>query len=72
MAFHSPPWRAKERGVRILFAAREENREHTERLGEFLPVPVTGPEIVAAARRMLSEDRRGSRIFILAVGRWRN
>lgn len=48
--------RVKKPGVRILFAARDENREHTEGVGEFLPVPVTGPEIVAMVTRMLAED----------------
>jgi hypothetical protein len=45
----------KRQAVRILFIAREENREHTEGLGEFLRVPITGPEIVATVERMLSE-----------------
>ena len=48
--------RLKKPGVRVLFAAREENRKHTEGLGEFLPVPVTGPELVATVERMLAED----------------
>jgi hypothetical protein len=47
--------RVKTRGIRVLFAARDENREHTEGLGDFLAVPVTGPEIVAAVERMLAE-----------------
>jgi len=46
--------RVKKPGVRVLFAARDENREHTEGLGEFLAMPVTGPEIVATAKRMLA------------------
>ena len=37
----------KKRGVQVLFVAQEENREYTEGLGEFLSVPVTGPELVA-------------------------
>ncbi len=48
--------RVKKPGVRVLFAARDENRQHTEGLGEFLAVPVTGPEIVATAARILAES----------------
>jgi DNA-binding response OmpR family regulator len=47
--------RMKKPGIRVLFAARDENREHTEGLGEFLAVPVTGPEIVATVKRMLAK-----------------
>ena len=47
--------RVKKRGVRVLFAARDENREHTEGVGEFVAVPVTGPEIVARVKRMLAQ-----------------
>jgi DNA-binding NtrC family response regulator len=45
----------QKRAVRVLFVAREENREHTEGLGEFLAVPVTGPELVATVNRMLAD-----------------
>jgi hypothetical protein len=45
----------KKPGVRVLFAVRDENREHTEGVGEFSAVPVTGPEIVATVKRMLVE-----------------
>jgi DNA-binding NtrC family response regulator len=45
----------KKQAVRVLFVAREENREHTEGLGEFLAVPVTGPELVATVNRMLAD-----------------
>lgn len=45
----------KKRGIRVLFIARDENREHTEGVGEFLPVPITGPEVLATVRRMLVE-----------------
>jgi DNA-binding NtrC family response regulator len=48
--------KVKKPGIRILVSARDENREHTEGVGEFLPVPVTGPEIVAAVKRMLVEE----------------
>jgi DNA-binding NtrC family response regulator len=43
----------KKPGMRVLFIARDENREHTKGLGEFLAVPVTGAEIVATVKRML-------------------
>ena len=48
--------RLKKPGIRVLFAALAENQEHTEGLGEFLALPVTGPEIVAAVKRILAED----------------
>lgn len=48
--------RMKKPGIRILFTARGENRDHTEGVGEFLPVPVTGPEIVATVMRLLAKD----------------
>jgi putative SOS response-associated peptidase YedK len=44
------------RGLRVLFAARDENREHPKGVGEFLAVPMTGAEIVVAVKRMLAED----------------
>jgi DNA-binding NtrC family response regulator len=44
----------KKPGMRVLFVARDENREHTNGIGEFLSVPVTGPEIVATVTRMLA------------------
>jgi hypothetical protein len=52
--------RMKKRGVRVLFAARDENREHTEGVWEFLAVPVTGPEIVARVKRMLATRRNAT------------
>jgi hypothetical protein len=48
--------RRKKPGIRVLFAARDENREHTEGVGEFLTIPVSGTEIVATVTRMLAED----------------
>jgi DNA-binding NtrC family response regulator len=45
----------KKRGLRVLFVARGENREHTEGLGEFLTAPVTGSELVASVDRILEE-----------------
>jgi hypothetical protein len=47
--------RMKKPGVRVLFAARDENREHTEGVGEFLAVPATGADLVAMVERMLVE-----------------
>ena len=47
--------RVKKSGVRVLFTARDENREHTEGIGEFLAVPVTGEALVATVRRMLAD-----------------
>ena len=46
----------KKPGLRVLFGARDENREHTEVVGEFLAIPVTGPQLVATVKRMLAED----------------
>jgi DNA-binding NtrC family response regulator len=40
--------------LRILFAAREENREYTQGVGEFLTVPTTAEEVVATAERLLA------------------
>jgi DNA-binding response OmpR family regulator len=51
--------RVKKPDVRVLFAARGENREHTEGLGEFLTVPVSGPEVLATVERMLAETHDG-------------
>ena len=48
--------RMKKPGVRVLFVARDENREHTEGIGEFLAMPVTGPAIAATVKRILAED----------------
>jgi DNA-binding NtrC family response regulator len=48
--------RMKKPKLRVLFAARDENRAHTEGVGEFLAVPVTGAKVVAAVERMLAED----------------
>jgi len=48
--------RLKKPGVRVLFAARDENREHTDGLGEFLPVPAIGQETVATVARMLKAE----------------
>ncbi len=45
--------RFKRPGVKILFVARPENREHTEGVGEFLAMPATGTELVEAVERTL-------------------
>jgi hypothetical protein len=47
--------RMKKPAVGILFIARNENREHTEGVGEFLAVPVTGADLVAMADRILAQ-----------------
>ena len=50
--------RTKKPGLRILFIARDENRMHTEGIGEFLALPATGAEIVAAVERLLQKTRQ--------------
>ena len=47
--------RVKRPGVKIMFAARPETREHTEGVGEFQPAPATPAEIVEKVERMLAE-----------------
>lgn len=47
--------RIKLRGVRVLFVAQEQNRQHAAGLGEFLAAPVNVAEIVETVRRMLAE-----------------
>ena len=58
--------------------ARDGNREHTEVVGEFLAVPVIGPQLVATVKRMLAEDASLARLrprtawrCVVAVGRHR-
>jgi DNA-binding NtrC family response regulator len=46
--------RLKRPGVKVLFAAEHETREHTEGLGEFLPAPADPVEIAALVGKMLS------------------
>ena len=41
-------------GLWVLFGARDGNREHTEVVGEFLAVPVIGPQLVTTVKRMLA------------------
>lgn len=48
--------RVRKPGIRVLFVARPENREHTEGVGEFLPLPMTASEIAATAKHMLADD----------------
>jgi DNA-binding NtrC family response regulator len=45
--------RLKRPGVKIIFAALPETREHTEGLGEFLPAPADPMEIAALVGKML-------------------
>ena len=68
----------KKPGLWVLFGARDENREHTEVVGEFLAIPVTGPQLVATVKRMLAEDASLARLrprtawrCVVAVGRHR-
>jgi hypothetical protein len=46
--------RLKRPGVKVLFAAAPELREHTEGLGEFLPAPADPLEIAELVGKMLS------------------
>src|ERR1700733_9740059 len=43
----------KRPGVKVLFAAEHETREHTEGLGEFLPAPADSLEIAREVGKML-------------------
>ena len=45
--------RVKKPGVKVLFAALPETREHTAGLGEFLPAPVNPADIVTLVGKML-------------------
>jgi DNA-binding NtrC family response regulator len=47
--------RARRSDIKVLFAGAEENRAHAEGLGEFLPLPVTAPSVVAAVKRLLTK-----------------
>jgi DNA-binding NtrC family response regulator len=44
----------KRPGMKVLFAAQHETREHTEGLGEFLPAPADPVEIAALVGKMLN------------------
>ena len=48
--------RLKRPGVKVLFVARPENRENADGIGEFLAIPITGPELVEAVKRALVAD----------------
>ncbi len=47
MARHRRP------GIRVVFTAHADMQPHAEGIGEFLPVPVAIPELVAVVRRLL-------------------
>lgn len=47
--------RAKRPGIKVLFAAREQMREYTDGLGEFLPSPINVPDLVATVTRLLAD-----------------
>ena len=49
----------KRPGVKVLFAAEHETREHTEGLGDFLPAPADPVEIARAGREDAQLDRSG-------------
>jgi DNA-binding NtrC family response regulator len=46
----------KRPGIKIIFTGREEMEEFTERLGEFIPHPVSIPALVEAANRLVEQD----------------
>ena len=50
-----PHGKGEKPGVRVLFVARIRNRQHTDGLGDFLAMPATGSEIVAAVERTLAD-----------------
>lgn len=45
--------RSKQPGIGIVFIGREENRDYTTDLGEFLPLPLDPKALVAVVSRML-------------------
>jgi DNA-binding NtrC family response regulator len=50
--------RVKKPGIKVLFTAPAELQEHTEGLGEHMTTPVSIPELVKGATRMLAPDYR--------------
>jgi DNA-binding NtrC family response regulator len=48
--------RLKRPGIKVLFAGREQMREYTESVGEFLPSPISVSELVERVTRMLGEQ----------------
>lgn len=47
----------KRPGLKLIFTAREDLEELTERLGLLVPHPVSIPDLVDAAERLLGEER---------------
>jgi hypothetical protein len=48
--------RRRRPSIKIVFTAREDVEEFTSDLGELVPHPVSIPELVDAANRLLSEE----------------
>jgi CheY-like chemotaxis protein len=48
--------RQKRPPIKIIFAALSDTEEFTEGLGEFIPYPVSIPNLVAAANRLLNAN----------------
>jgi hypothetical protein len=48
--------RHKRPEIKVLFAAAPEMREHTDGLGEFMPMPVDMQELVEVVAKMLDRD----------------
>jgi DNA-binding NtrC family response regulator len=51
--------RYKRPGIRVLFSALPELEKHTERLGEFMPMPVSVPDVMQAVVRLLGSGAEG-------------
>lgn len=47
--------RRKTPGLKVLFVARPEKQEDTQGIGEFMAAPISIPELVDRASRMLAE-----------------
>lgn len=52
--------RYKRPSIRVLFAALPEFAEHTEGLGEFMPMPVSVPDVMQAVIRLLESGAEAS------------
>lgn len=52
--------RTRRPGIKVLFAGREQMREYTEGVGEFLPHPVNVAELVETVKRLLAERDQSS------------
>jgi DNA-binding NtrC family response regulator len=50
--------RLRRPGIKVLFAGREQMREYTDGVGEFLPSPINIPELVAVVARLLPESNQ--------------